>query len=1458
MKFFHCVLRWSRPVCVAHLIATFSLALLAASVASAQIVDISTGPLYAGATPSPNVVISASIEFPTAGQAYICSSANSPVPPNCVGYSANGASIYSGANTYTGFFDSTKCYVYVSSSPVTSLFPDSNNSAIANNEGDPNGYFAVQTGPTSIAGANHGCGAFPLFSGNALNWATMGSLDEFRYALTGGNRVNESGPSGGTIVQRAYLTGCTTLGAPDGNCSLGDSAVPGVPDFYASDGLFPTLSLPGNTFSNAGSTLYINNCKTFMYLSTSNNGSSGNCTKPATDEGVYNIRVNVCDSAEGPTRPDLCLQYGGTSGKYKPVGTVQRNAAKMRFAIFGYLVDRSLPASELAPAYTVPSNCRDNIFLNDPWNRCRVGGVLRAPMKYVGPTTYDANGVATNNVNAEINADGTLVDDPEHNAATFGGKYSGFINYLNRFGTVRQVSPPAGSLGGAGEYKRYDTMGEMYYEAIRYFQYRNLPPTPETYQGIYPNQVAGYFPVLSSTNWPADPIVAQCAANYIINIGDTDTWDDSYLPGYRGSPAPLGGSGDPSGPIRLSSRPVAGGLDAYEWTRRIGVLEAGTPSLVPNDVRPQMFPYNDRNPLSASTAIAATQIQDTVTGSFDTATYLVAGAAYWANTNEIRPDLPALGGGKIHSIKTISVDSGGQTRPVWDRQLYLMGKYGGFNVPTISRSDGTGANPFYATNPVNPGGAGIRSNAEWADSSGMPANYLRASSPQKLIAGLQSAFASIGANSGTAAGGAVTSANLNYGAAGTYISQFSSARWSGTVLYETVSSIGGVFTVGTTPIWDAGMLLTTRCGVTPPFSTVCTDTDASTSKRNIVTTITSAGGVRSAIDFAFNNLASDLNYTRALNVNSDTGVLDGRGQQRVNYLRGYRADESSAVSFRTRDSVAGDIVNSAPIYVGAPATGITDAAYQAFYAANIGRTPAVYTGANDGMLHAFNASNTTAGGSELFAYIPGFVSSYLGDLTSTNYAHDPFVDAIPTVQEAKVNGSYKTVLVSGVGGGGQGVFALDVTNPTAFGPANVLFEFSDADDADLGNVLFAPQIVKLQTGTTSLGGVTSPTYGYFAAVTGYNNRRPVCKSPGNANLLTTLLSPAQLNSTPACTSNSQADAYVSTDTTNRGVLFLLSLDRTVGTPWVRNGNYYKFYFPAISASSRNGLGAVSALPSSAGDGAAAALYFGDLQGQLWRLNTIGSPSAWTPSRGSVASPLPLFVASPSTNVYQPITARPELASGPYGSTLVIFGTGAYFGQSDLSTPYAAQSQYALIDTNGGTLITRSTDLQQRTAEVSRTQVSVTGSAFTYSGPSSKKGWYIDFPSSTSQGERMVNKAAVAPGLLTFTSLTLAGSLCGSGGGYVYQVNPLSGLPLAGSIGGYTSTVGIPGPPVIVDLTVTAGQSRGTGEQINKKTQTTLVSGTSGGIAGIGTPPATKAPPVGRISWREITNYNDRH
>ena len=82
-------------------------------------------------------------------------------------------------------------------------------------------------------------------------------------------------------------------------------------------------------------------------------------------------------------------------------------------------------------------------------------------------------------------------------------------------------------------------------------------------------------------------------------------------------------------------------------------------------------------------------------------------------------------------------------------------------------------------------------------------------------------------------------------------------------------------------------------------------------------------------------------------------------------------------------------------------------------------------------------------GEEIFAYIPSWMGPKLGALTDPAYNrsgnHQSYVDATPTAGEVNAssdpdNPSWKTVLVSGTGGGGRGVFALDITNPDAFGP----------------------------------------------------------------------------------------------------------------------------------------------------------------------------------------------------------------------------------------------------------------------------------------------------------------------------------------------------------------------------------------------------------------------------------------
>ena len=122
----------------------------------------------------------------------------------------------------------------------------------------------------------------------------------------------------------------------------------------------------------------------------------------------------------------------------------------------------------------------------------------------------------------------------------------------------------------------------------------------------------------------------------------------------------------------------------------------------------------------------------------------------------------------------------------------------------------------------------------------------------------------------------------------------------------------------------------------------------------------------------------------------------------------------------------GDVVNSGVQYVGVSSfRAALGEGYSQFAADNANRTAAVYVGANDGMLHAFNAKT----GEELFAYIPSWMGPKLSALTSTNYTqytHQSYVDATSATGHAKTGrgttkDDWKTVLVSGTGGGGKGI-----------------------------------------------------------------------------------------------------------------------------------------------------------------------------------------------------------------------------------------------------------------------------------------------------------------------------------------------------------------------------------------------------------------------------------------------------
>ncbi len=170
------------------------------------------------------------------------------------------------------------------------------------------------------------------------------------------------------------------------------------------------------------------------------------------------------------------------------------------------------------------------------------------------------------------------------------------------------------------------------------------------------------------------------------------------------------------------------------------------------------------------------------------------------------------------------------------------------------------------------------------------------------------------------------------------------------------------------------------------------------------TIITSNGS--QGVPFRYNSLS---NHEKTL-LNNDPSLVE--------YIRG-----KDVTGFRTRTQKLGDLVHSAPTLLG----------------------DYIYVGGNDGMLHAFN-KNT---GYEQFAYIPSMVYPNLPELAQLHYSHKFFVDLTPTA----VNTGSKTILVGGLGAGGRGYFALDITDPATITESNannvLLWEYYNDDDIGL-------------------------------------------------------------------------------------------------------------------------------------------------------------------------------------------------------------------------------------------------------------------------------------------------------------------------------------------------------------------------------------------------------------------------
>lgn len=654
------------------------------------------------------------------------------------------------------------------------------------------------------------------------------------------------------------------------------------------------------------------------------------------------------------------------NGSYKPHGLIQENRDSMRFGVM---------------SYSGADGDKQN------------GGVLRAEMKYIGATMPDGAGGTIINPLKEIDgATGKLIVNAEPLVAIPGEKKSGVITYLNKFNQNKK-------------YMEIDPAGELFYESTRYF--RNLGPTPD----YHPGGKHGGFPII--TNWK-DPVVNECQKHFIIGINDAFPWLDKRVPGTYFTNSGGWGTNEPADfgePIADIDLDNASGTSTTYWTNRVGALEG-----INNSVRRVGCVPGDCNHAATDKFITRLgEVMGTAVDANDTEvnrenTYYIAGLAYYLNTQDIRAD--HVGEQNVSTFMIDSQEYHEGSLPVSGEMnlLWLAGKYGGFN---------------------DDNGDDVPQLAEWdADLDGLPDNYVLATEPDKMIAGLRKAF-NLVANAGSSVSS--LAANSTSVSAGTNVFQanFNTKNWSGTFKAFGLNPANGQVIPGA--IWGD-----TEAGIPNPGA------------RNIFSY--SAG---SAIDFDFNQMTV-----------SQQGLWGSADI--VDYIRGDRSLEGPLPSdLRVRDKLLGAVISSSPAYVGRDEDyGYSDiASYAGFVAAKSGRTPMVYVASNEGMLHGFRASN----GDEMMAYLPESAFDRTIRTTEYNYGCEAsscldfqFVhDGSPSVGDY-YDGAWHTGLVNSLGAGGSGVYAIDVTN-SVFAKGKMLWEYSktSAGFSHLGNYIPKSSIARL-------------------------------------------------------------------------------------------------------------------------------------------------------------------------------------------------------------------------------------------------------------------------------------------------------------------------------------------------------------------------------------------------------------
>lgn len=655
-------------------------------------------------------------------------------------------------------------------------------------------------------------------------------------------------------------------------------------------------------------------------------------------------------------------------------------------------------------------------------------------------------------------------------------------------------------------------------------------------------------------------------------------------------------------------------------------------------------------------------------------------------------------------------------------------------------TNSTGATGW--TTPANNSPPGI--DDTWHAAINSRGSYFSAGNPQNLVDQLSTILTNISARSVPANTGAVNSAVLVPGALG-FNTGYSSADWSGTLQAVTLTADG------TTPtmVWDAGATLDGSSATVLAARKIFTATEDG------------SGNFNGGVDFKTFSSLDSAAQTLLSGSPASTDATNDTGQTRLDYLHGDRTKEST--TFRQRSHLLGPIIGSQTVYVSYPASGYRNTwptgtpeqnavaaddysstgcgsttpstchSYEYFVKDHLTRKPTVYVGANDGMLHAFDASLTTDGsgnvvktttaGTETFAYVPRAVYPNLGNLTSkTDYKFMPTVDGIPvtrdvffsttTTSPVSTSTGWHTLLVGGLRLGGRGIYALDITDPGSMTAGKVLWEFN-ADQPD--------QASWTDGSNTNPGGKPS-NLGYTFGqpnIGRLNNGKWVVLVPGGYFPDCTKAPFTGANCTsPAAASNTFSSLFVLDAQTGKLIREIKTSDSSASGTVFSHG----LATPVLGDYNDDQIDDVA--------------FAGDLDGNLWRYDLSSSnPASWAVT----------LAYKPATAGTQPITSMPRLFADPATSKfMVVFGTGKYLGISDNTSGSAAtQSVYGIRDL--GTIVTRDQLVAQTLSETLADDGKSLARGLTDNPvPSNKYGWYFDLgPSTSSAGERVV----VTPGAL---------------------------------------------------------------------------------------------------------------